>query len=80
MATNAASAATPALVGVHLENNGTVIPGTTASSTVTAADDTATLSATTIVDVTNAPATITLVPENGDGSFRSVGMVIRKLD
>ena len=80
VATNTSSTVLPALVSVHLEKGNTAIPGTTMSATVAAANSTVPLSASTIINVTDAPANIELVTGNGNGRFSNMGITIRKLD
>lgn len=80
VATNAASATPPVTVGVHLSKGGEEIPGTAAITTISTANDTAALSGTTIINVTDSPATITLDAENTNGTFTNTSMTIRKLD
>ena len=70
----------PVSVGVTLQNNGTAITGTDSTATITAANDTATLSGNTVVQVTAAPVTITLNADNTNGEFSNTAISIRKLD
>lgn len=78
--TNAASVTPPTSLEVHLANGGTEIPGTTSTATITAANDKVTLSGATVVNVTSAPANITLVADNANGTYSNTAITIRRLN
>lgn len=80
VATNAAQAALPVSVGVHLTRNTAVIAGTESRSTITAAAHTASLSGTTTVQITAPPVNITLAANDTNGTFSNTSITIRKLD
>ena len=75
VATNTTGAGT---ASVQLEENGTAIPGSVTSETLTAASDTATLAATVIISVPGtAPITLNMV---GTGlSFTNTSVAVTKL-
>lgn len=80
VATNAAQAALPVSVGVHLTRNAAVIAGTESKATITAAAHTASLSGTTTVQITAPPVNITLAANDTNGTFSNTSITIRKLD
>lgn len=77
--TNSASAKLPTSLGVHLTNGGVAIPGTMSTSTIDKDKDTEALAGTTIVNVTSAPVTISLVAENKNGSYNHTAISITKI-
>lgn len=77
--TNANTVTPPTSLGTYLANGGTAIPGTTSTATIGADGNTATLSGSTVVNVTSAPADITLAAENANGSYSNSALTIRKL-
>lgn len=79
-ATPAAGTTPPVTTAVQLNNAGAVIPGTISSATLTAANDTATLSGSTVVQVTTPPVTINLVANDTNGAFSNLTVNVTKLD
>ena len=67
-------------VTLHLEQDGVKIQGTSASVTLTTANQAATLASNAIVTVATAPSTITLVASNTSGDFSESNMSIIKLN
>ena len=65
---------------VQLREDGTEIPGTTASANVANANDLASLSASAIISVTSAPVTITLNMIGTNQAFTNTAVSVKKLD
>lgn len=78
--TTSGTATPPVTVSVQLENGGVAVPGTIASTTLTTAGNTANLSGNAVIQVTAAPATLTLNATDTDGSFTNTAITVRKLD
>ena len=70
----------PALVGLHLTNDGIAVPGTRSAAAIAGANDAAVLTGSALVRVDAAPLRITAVTENGSGQFTNSSIIIRKLD
>ena len=69
----------PGTVSAYLASGGAAIPGTTVSSTVATAADTAALAATTIVTVPDGTTAITLVPNSADTTFTNTAVTVRRI-
>ncbi len=76
MATNSTS---NGVVGVELESNGTPVPGSESSATITATSDVATLAAVVLVNASASDA-ITLNATENNVTLTEAGIVIQKLD
>ncbi len=76
-----ASSASPTFtVVLHLEINGDLIPASRSSVSISAAADEQTLSGRAVISLSSVPATITLVAENANGTYRDTVLTIQKLD
>ncbi len=76
----ASSASSTLTVVLHLEINGELIPASRSSVSVSAAADEQTLSGRAVISLSGVPATITLVAENANGTYRDTVLTIQKLD
>ena len=76
-----ASSASPTFtVALRLEINGDPIPASRSSVSIGAAADEQTLSGRAVITLTNAPATITLVAEDTNGTYSNTVITIQKLN
>lgn len=76
-----ASSASPTFtVALRLEINGDPIPASRSSVSIGAAADEQTLSGRAVITLTNAPATITLVAEDTNGTYSNTVLTIQKLN
>ena len=67
-------------VALHLELNGDIILASRSSVSISAAADEQTLSGRAVITLSNAPATITLVAEDSNGTYSDTVLTIQKLD
>ena len=67
-------------LGLYLSDGSTPIPGSVSISRVNLSNDTATMSAKTIMNVTSPPTNVSLLTTQLGGTFNNTVMIIRKLD
>lgn len=77
---NISNSTLPIIATLSLTNNGTRIPATTSSATITTSGNNATLSGNTILSIVTLPTTISLVSENTNANFSNTSISIIKLN